>query len=384
MNNKIYEPDYNHSILNLVTSILKNYGVQSYHTTLPEIDCLLKQNYKNVVLVILDGMGNNVLEKASPDGLFSKHKVTTITSVYPCTTTAALTTYYSGKAPVETGWLAWSQYFKEYGRTIDMLPYVDSYTGESLPRNKFDAYELLKYKTTYEQILDSSSGTTVYEIKPSHCDMKTDKCIHIHNLEAMCDSIKTLCMNNENKYIFSYFDNPDSINHEKGWDSDETKEFILYAENLFEKLQSDLKSTNTLLLICADHGHNNIHNNYNSLELKDLEECFIMPPSLEPRFVSFWIKQEKKEYFELKFKEKFTDEFLLYSKKDFIDSNLLGYGKQHPKIDDFIGDYVAIAISDSAINLGTYLSSEKHLKLSNHCGLTENEMEVPLIVFDLK
>lgn len=54
-------------------------------------------------------------------------------------------------------------------------------------------------------------------------------------------------------------------------------------------------------------------------------------------------------------------------------------------IEDFIGDYVAIAISDTRILLGTYLSREiKHLdeKKSTHCGLTRNEMEVPLIVFD--
>ena len=39
------------------------------------------------------------------------------------------------------------------------------------------------------------------------------------------------------------------------------------------------------------------------------------------------------------------------------------------------------------INIGTYLSREmKHPdeKKSTHCGLTKNEMEVPLIVFDLK
>ena len=383
MNNEILKPDYNHSILNLITSILKYYGVKTHHSTLPEIDSLLEKKYKNIVLVILDGMGKNVLEKASPDGLFSNHKISTITSVYPCTTTAALTTYYSGKAPIETGWLAWSQYFKEYGRAIDMLPYVDSYTGESLPRNKFDVYEILKYKTTYEQILEASPNSKVYEIKPACCEMKTDKCIHINTLEGMCDSIKSLCKNDENKYIFSYFDSPDNISHKNGWDSEAAKEFILYAENLFEKLQFNLKNTNTLLLICADHGHNNIHNNYNIIELEDLKKCFIMPPSLEPRFISFWIKQERKEYFENKFKEKFSNEFLLYSKKEFINSNLLGYGPMHPKIDDFIGDYVAIAISDSAINLNTYLSKDSYTKLSNHCGLTKNEMEVPLIAFDL-
>jgi len=58
----------------------------------------------------------------------------------------------------------------------------------------------------------------------------------------------------------------------------------------------------------------------------------------------------------------------------------LGYGNQHPKIDDFIGDYIAISISDSIIKLGTKLSKEKKDKLSTHCGFTKEEMEVPLII----
>lgn len=384
MNNEILMPNYNNSILNMVTSILKHYNVQTNHDSLPKLDTILERKYKNIVLVVLDGMGENVLKHASCEGIFSNHKIDTITSVYPCTTTAALTTYYTGKAPIETGWLAWSQYFKEYGRAIDMLPYMDSYTGKPLPRDKFDAYELLKYTTTYEQISKASPNIKSYEIKPSHCDMKHDKCIHIKDLEGLCSSIETLCKNDEEKYVFAYFDSPDNINHKHGWDSDITKEFILYAENLFKKLEDNLKNTDTLIIISADHGHNNIHKNYNAMKLEDLTDCFIMPPSLEPRFVSFWIKYDKRDYFVKKFKEKFEGEFLLYSKEEFMNSNLLGYGTKNKKIDDFIGDYVAIAISDASINLGTYLNEEKPLKLSNHCGLTKNEMEVPLIVFDLK
>ena len=96
MNKDILMPDYHHSILNLITSILKNYHVETEYQSLDEIDLLLKKNYKNIVLVILDGMGENILKHLSPNGIFSNHKIDVITSVYPSTTTAAMTTYYSG------------------------------------------------------------------------------------------------------------------------------------------------------------------------------------------------------------------------------------------------------------------------------------------------
>ena len=60
----------------------------------------------------------------------------------------------------------------------------------------------------------------------------------------------------------------------------------------------------------------------------------------------------------------------------------MGYGNKHKKIDDFIGDYLALSISDSIIRLQTYLADGKPVKKSTHCGLTKEEMEVPLIIIE--
>ena len=54
--------------------------------------------------------------------------------------------------------------------------------------------------------------------------------------------------------------------------------------------------------------------------------------------------------------------------------------KKHKKIDDFLGDYIAVSISDSIISLETYLANGKPIKKSTHCGMTMDEMEVPVIV----
>ena len=55
----------------------------------------------------------------------------------------------------------------------------------------------------------------------------------------------------------------------------------------------------------------------------------------------------------------------------------------HPKIDDFIGDYIAIAISDSAMK-SIYMQNGKWKKefKAHHAGLTEDEMLVPLFKID--
>ena len=387
MNLETLMPDYNHSILNLINSILKKYNVQSKYRGLSKLDNILEKEYKNVVLVVLDGMGESILNNFSKNGLFKNNEIDTITSVYPSTTTAAMTTYYSGKPPIETGWIAWSQYFKEYGKSLDLFPEKDSYTGDKLKISRLQINDIMGYKTVYELIRENNNDVKSYEIQPIHCAKKAKITMTANNIEEMCECIETLCTSNENKFIMAYNDNPDGLLHKFGCKSEEVKEFIENTEKEFEKLVDKLKETDTLIIISADHGHNDIEETIDVVEEEELQECLLMPPSLESRATSFLVKEDMKKEFEDRFNKKYGDRFKLYTKEEFLEKGFLGFGEKHNKIDDFLGNYIAISIASSRFLLGTDLSRELKKpdeKKSTHCGLTRNEMEVPLIVFDLK
>ena len=379
-NNDIIFPNYNNSILNLINSILRSYNVQTKYDGLTILDNYLKKQYKNVVLIILDGMGEHILKNISPNGFFRSNQADIITSVCPSATTSAITTYYSGKPPIETGWIAMSQYFKEYGRAIEMLREKDSYTGKEIKDARMDVYDLIKYETIYSQIEKAAPEVRAYEINPTYCRARSKRNLNANDIDIMCDSIESICNNKDKNFILAYSDNPDVLLHKFGCNSNEVKEYIINAELRIKELYEKLKDTNTLVIVSADHGHKDIEKVYNNLELDDIQECLIMPPSLESRVVSFWVKEDKKEKFERIFKEKFDKEFLLYTKKELLEKNMLGFGNKHPKIDDFIGDYIALSIGSSIIKLGTNIGKEKSNKKSTHCGLTREEMEVPLII----
>ncbi|MCI8617634.1 MAG: nucleotide pyrophosphatase [Clostridia bacterium] len=382
--NEIIYPDYEHSILNIINTILKYYKVDTKYKILPNLEEKLSKGYKNVVLIILDGMGEHILKKISPNQFFERNKIDVVTSVCPSTTTAALTTYYSGKPPIETGWIAMSQYFKEYGRAVEMLRKIDSYTGEKINTSRMDVFDLVKYVPIYEQIENAQPRVKAYEINPGHCEARSKRNIKADNIDLLCDSIKSICNNNEKNFILGYDVNPDGLLHKYGCESEEVKEFITQAEKKIEKMCEELKNTDTLVIISADHGHKDIEKVYNILDLKEIQDCIIMPASFESRAVTFWVKDDKKEKFEKYFEDNMNDEFILFSKEEFLKRNLLGYGNKHPKVDDFIGDYIAIAIGDAIIKLETNMCKEKANKKSTHCGFTPNEMEVPLIVVDCK
>lgn len=377
-NNELRFPDYDNSILNTITSILKYYGIDNGHSSLSALDKKLKKKYKNVVLIILDGMGEHILNNLSKNGFFKKNELTCVTSVYPSTTTAAMTTYYSGKTPLETGWIAWSQYFKEYGRCLNMLPRVESYTEEKLKNVSKDVYEeLIDYKTVYEMI--EETGVKAYEMCPSHIERKSKRTHIANDLDELCEGIKVLCSSPDRKFILSYLDNPDGLLHKYGASSDEAKEYILSAEEKIESMINELK--NTLVIISADHGHRDIGNVYSVLEHPDLRDCLIMPEFFESRFIGFWVKEDRKTEFEEIFKREFED-YMLFSKQEVLETGILGKGEQHKKVDDFLGNYVGVSIGSSIFRLQNDYFEGKKVKKSTHCGLTKDEMDVPVIVLE--
>ena len=126
----------------------------------------------------------------------------------------------------------------------------------------------------------------------------------------------------------------------------------------------------------ADHGHKNVEN----IMLKDypdIVDCLEKNTSIEPRAINFFIRENKKQKFEVLFNEYFSNDFDLYTKEDVINSNLFGKGKENEIFCDILGDYLAIAKTNKTLLYG----GSKILK-SQHAGYTDDEIYVPLIVIN--
>lgn len=380
--NDIILPDYDHSILGTITSILKYYNVNTCHKSSEKLDNILNEKeYKNVVFFILDGLGERILQKNSPNGYLNNHKIDVVTSVYPSTTTAALTTYYSGKPPYETAWIAWSQYFKEYGRALDMFSHNESYLREPLKETMMNVFEkVVNYESIYNRIEKASPNIKTYEIGPEYAERRGKRKLIGNNIDELIMNINDICKLPDRKFILAYSDNPDGLLHKFGTTSKEVKDFVLSAEEQIEEMCNNFDE-DTIVIISADHGHKDIDKVYTLLDYPEIQECLIMPASLESRALTFWVKDEMKEEFVNRFNRVFKEEFLLMTKEEFLNKyHFLGYGDKHYKIDDFIGNYIALSISGSIIRLETFLAEGKTVKKSTHCGLTKDEMEVPVFV----
>ena len=74
--------------------------------------------------------------------------------------------------------------------------------------------------------------------------------------------------------------------------------------------------------------------------------------------------------------------------KDLFELNLINIRDfsldKHKKVDDFLGNFVAVSVGDSIFRLQNDYFEGKKVKMSTHCGLCKEEMEVPVIVMECK
>ena len=75
------------------------------------------------------------------------------------------------------------------------------------------------------------------------------------------------------------------------------------------------------------------------------------------------------------FKQYFGNDFILYTTDAFINEGYLGPFGEHPRLRELLGDYFACAIGKVNLIAGDVKF------VGQHAGLTEDEMMIPLIVY---
>ncbi len=381
-------PDYAHSIVNTTSSILKRYGCSCRYKPLALLDERLKTRHRNVVLMVFDGLGSDILERNLPaDSFLRSRQCGSVTSVFPSTTTAAMTAYYTGEAPNEHGWIGWSLFFKEYSRTVDIFPNKDSYSDERMGSSSGAssvAFARMPYVTIYERIREKNAGLGIYTIMPEeiHFGSKGNENVPVRDLEGLFANTKELCAAPGEKFIFSYWNQPDSIMHFSGCESDDAKKCARQIDEALSQLSSGLRDT--IIIVSADHGQTAVTKDLYINDYPDLFECLIMPPSIEVRAATFFVKKNRMRKFRKLFKRYFGREFLLLSRRQVFAKRLLGLYETHPKVPDFIGDFVAVATGSSLIRFRAEYSNKKADKVfkGHHAGITPGEMLVPIVIIE--
>ncbi len=384
----MYKPNYqNGSIVNLMSSIKRALGGKSKYKPLEFFD-FSNISKKNIVLIIIDGLGYNYLTKYGKDSFLYKNLKGKITSVFPATTASAMTTFSTGLAPQQHALTGWFMYLKEIGAVSVILPFTSRAGDLKLSKGKIKYKDIYNEKSFFEDLKTASTSIkhkAYIDSEYSRLVDKGAKKLPFSNLNGFFRQIsKALNATNNKKYILAYWAKLDSLCHEKGTDSQEAKKHLNELDKKVKSLAKLLKNKNTVIIISADHGLIDTKEKDRIIELKNhprFVETLAMPLSGEPRVVYCYVKPQKVKEFENYVKTEFKNACEIYKSDDLVKNNYFGLFEPNEKLKDRIGDYVLI-MKENYIMKDLVLGEDQNIFIGNHGGVSEEEMFVPLIIIE--
>lgn len=355
------------SQVNLSNSILHYFDLPTFHDTFKPLDELLEKNPdRRICLFLFDGFGKYIQKKLKNFCPFMiDHQRFDMEAVYPPTTVAATTALLSGKYPIETGWLGWTQYFRKSNLYVEMFSGRLEGTEDRFVSGPKPA-DILTYRSIVDMINDrlgNGSATSIMGFKCLDESRKASAGVFFEEVE------KAIRDSNRNRFTYAYWTEPDHSLHDYGVNSEQVRKVTSVIDQCVAEICR--RNPEVLFLFIADHGH--VAQNYIDIRkypnfCDTLEDSKEPRFSIEARFATFFVKPDKHEEFKVEYRRHFASDFELYDRAQIYDEHVFGWGTPHPDIEDFIGDYTLISISNKSLWDGF------NFKLNwGHAGATKEE-----------
>lgn len=258
-------PDYaGGSLVNLVASIARHFGLATGH--LPLSAPLPLDGIETVVLLIVDALGYWQLQAHLEAGdlptlqrLLARHEanLTPLTSTFPTTTAAALTTLHTGATPAEHGLVGFTIWWQESATVVQTLLFQDLLSGTPLA----DPSGLITVPTVYQRF--AASGVECHAIFPASIAGSTLSAWHFagaHNhpyttLETLPDVVAQAVATGEAQYVVAYWPGYDTACHDRGPTSLEAQDAAQRVDVALEHLiTATCNLEDILVILTADHG----------------------------------------------------------------------------------------------------------------------------------
>ncbi|MDG6902048.1 MAG: alkaline phosphatase family protein [Nitrososphaerota archaeon] len=398
-------PDYSgYCLSNVPSTVLSVFGVDHARPVLPK-DALggaETSGVENVVLILCDGFGYDEWMRQSGKGfvgsLTKKGSVRPITTVFPSTTAAALTTVSTGLTPQEHGLPEWFVYMDELDSVIVTLPFTrvgepgrDTLVGQVRPNFLFDGrtiFERLKEAGVNSMSLTSRSLAYTAYSKVSH---KGSDVTPYASASDLTVSLRRMLESSKGRNLFYvYWSYVDTIEHIYGPNTDEADvEASLISHALQEGLLSKLSkeaARKTLVLVTADHGQINVApektlymNRWKKLEgfLERGRSAKPIPPWGSARDAYLRVKEDKLDEAKRYLEDRLEGVASVVETDESIRMGLFGINKPSRKFRRRVGNLMVLPHGTKTVWY-RYRPGEPLTLRGHHGGLLKGEMTIPL------
>jgi hypothetical protein len=369
------------SLVNLVASLVEARGGPRRHPPAALLDPRELEAARNVVLVIVDGLGDNYLMRQGNGGELARRRRGAITSVFPSTTASAITTSYTGCTPLEHGITGWFTYFGESGYVAAPLPFRTR--GDMLPlRGKgFSPERAFRARPIFEgmqarAIIVSSAEIIASDYNLYHCAAAERRAYD--DLERFVSEVEAAVKSSaERKFVYAYWPAYDATSHRYGSESREAAREFERIDAAFGELLARLSGTDTAVVATADHGFIDVPPDA-SLELPSSLAAMLRFPLCGERRVVYCHVHDSHGFMQ-RARDWLGERADVRPSRELVDEGWFGPGEAHPRFAERIGD-VAL-VMNGRYTVKDWLPGEpRHLHIGNHGGATAGEMMIPLIV----
>jgi predicted AlkP superfamily pyrophosphatase or phosphodiesterase len=380
-------PDYQGgSIVNLMASIVTAFGGRSDYAPARDLAPAEIAAARNVVMLVVDGLGYRHLHRAVPRGALHASLRARLTSTFPSTTAAAITTFMTGLAPQAHGLTGWHMYFREIGAVLAVLPFRPRHGGPSLVASGgVTPEELLGHGPVFDDLRATTfvvSPAAIVESDFNRAVSGRARRIGYGQLEEMFAAVRDVVRTGDDrKYVYAYYSEIDSLAHAHGVASDEVGAEVGRVDAAFGRFLEEIAGTDTLVLATADHGFVDTRPD-TVIELDDhpeLAATLALPLCGEPRVAYCYVRPGEGATFERYVESRLRHCASLSASADLLAEGWFGPGAPHPRLAERIGDYILVMKDGYAIR-DVLPGERRHAQIGVHGGTSEDEMLVPLVV----
>lgn len=359
-------PDQSWGIAVLAYSVLRHYRLPAPNSSHSTVDQLLENAPRNIVLLLLDGLGQDILTRHLPARSFLRcHQIDSLSSVFPQTTTATATALETGLFPSQSGWRGWSIFWPPIGQIAALYPNTTEEGWQAAPDH---VGEKCLTVTQLTQRIREEAGIQALSISEQGD-------IYAKSLDDVLTAVREICNTPGENFLYVYMNEPDHQLHHRGCSAAVIKQWLTEADRKLAQLQQTCPDT--LFLLTADHGFIDV----DPLCLEDypeLEDTLLRKPSIEPRALNLFVKPGREQDFLHHWKEAVGDSYTLYTKELVLQQQLSGPKPNHPMLVSMLGNYLAVAVAP--LTMFPNPSYMKFMK-ATHGGMTPEELTVPLILW---
>ena len=399
------KPDYaGYCLSNVPSTISSLLGVHVDRPTLPKgaFGDVETSGVENVVLLLCDGFGFNEWRRQDQRGFFGaiskKGSVRPITTVFPSTTAAALTTVSTGLTPQEHGLPEWFVYMQELGSVIVTLPFTrvgdsgrDTLVGEFDPKALFDGRTIFqRLKKEGVNCVSLTSRSLAYTAYSKTSRVGSDTVPYTTASDLTVSLRRLVEASRGRNFFYAYWSYVDTIEHIYGPNTEEAEvegSLISHAfqEGFLSKLSREA-AKKTLVLVTADHGQlkvvpeKTLYMNRFGRLIKNLDRTQtgqLVPPWGSARDSYLRVKEDLLDETERYLERKLAGVATVLRTDEAIDQGLFGINKPTRKFRRRVGNLMVLPHGANTVWYRYRKGDSLDLR-GHHGGLTEEEMTIPL------